>query len=67
MCMQTTTDYPPELRALLSDELFLQMRLTPAERQALEQAPTEEAKLNLLLVKAIFGAFEVSSAETPSS
>ncbi len=60
-------DYPPELRALLSDQAFLQTRLTPAERQAIDQAPTEEAKLNLLLAKAIFGAFEVASDETPSS
>ncbi len=67
MRMKQQTTYPPELRDLLSDEVFLQTRLTPAERQAIDQAPTEEAKLNLLLAKAIFGAFEVSSAETPSS
>jgi hypothetical protein len=65
--MKKQTTYPPELRDLLSDEVFLQTRLTSEERQALEQAPTEGAKLILLFVKAIFGAFEVSSAETPSS
>jgi hypothetical protein len=41
--------------------------LTPAERQALEQARTEAAKLGLLTLKGIFGGFEVVSAETPSS
>ncbi len=65
--MSKTTDYPSGLRVLLSDQTFLQTRLTPAERQALEQASTEEAKLNLLLVKAIFGAFAVIGDETPSS
>ena len=65
--MKRQTTYPPELHALLSDELFLQTRLTPAERQALEQARTEEAKLNLLTLKAIFGGFEVANAETPAS
>ncbi len=66
MRMKQQTTYPPELRDLLSDEVFLQTCLTPAERQALEQARTEEEKLNLLTLKAIFGGFEVSNAETPS-
>ena len=65
--MSNLMDYPPEFRALLSDQAFLQTRLTAAERLAIEPAPTEEANLNLLLAKAIFGSFEVASAETPSS
>lgn len=65
--MSKTTNYPPELRALLSDQVFLRTRLTSSERQAFEQAPTEEAKLNLLLLKGIFGSFDVANVETPSS
>ena len=45
----------------------MRTRLTLSERQAFEQAPTEEAKLNLLLLKGIFGGFEVANVETPSS
>ena len=45
----------------------MRTRLTSSERQAFEQAPTEEAKLNLLLLKGIFGGFEVANVETPSS
>jgi hypothetical protein len=65
--MQIKTAYPPELRALLSDKTFLQTRLTPAERQAFEQARTEAEKLRLLTLKGIFGSFEVINAETPSN
>ena len=65
--MKRKPAYPPQLRALLYDEAFLQARLTPAERQALEQARTEEEKLGLLTLKGIFGGFEVANVETPSS